>query len=154
LTENRRLLNKGYVAWGDISCTENAADRRRPARQNYASAVVALNVSPAMGLPLKMIALALADAGHIKRGLPTKEAESAMQWLTNNSFELGSFRWACHWLNLDPDQVRANGLPRGSNVVHQYRGGIGLDEIRNRWQQARARAQRGGHGSLSLRSSW
>ena len=105
----------------------------------FQSARIAPSISPTHGLPLKMIALAFAELHHVRRGQPTDEAISAMRWLSADSFEPASFRWACHWLNLDPEKVRRDGLPHG-NVVHQYRGGMGVTQILNRWHdQARIR---------------
>jgi hypothetical protein len=137
------------MAW-NVSCTETDAERRRPSRQNYASARVELNVSPTMGLPLKMISLAFQDAVHCRAGLPTPEAREAYEWLQDDSFRPASFRWACHWLGLDPEKVRTNGLPSG-NIVHQYRGGLGVREIVQSWEEARIRFSSGTSPSSAQR---
>jgi hypothetical protein len=75
----------------------------------------------------RLVETALADATRTSHGQPTAEALLAREWLEadcdwtrkavvpplalrQEGFP-GSFSWCCRWLEVDPAEVRQNGLP-------------------------------------------
>jgi hypothetical protein len=100
-------------------------------------------ISAVLGFPLKQIHLAFVDAGQVRAGRPTQLAVDAVEWLMNEQFEPGSFAWCCHWLSLDPHEVREHGLaqPKGGRV-RGFAAPRGMEAIRQRWQIAATRHRR------------
>jgi hypothetical protein len=87
------------MAW-TISCSELSVASKRHASQNFASAP-RLRLCPTLGFALRQIDSAFFDALRIKNGRPRPEAVVAAEWIADDTFQPGSFRWACHWLSLD-----------------------------------------------------
>jgi hypothetical protein len=87
-----------------------------------------MSVSPTLGFPLKLLAGAFEDATKCRAGKPTREAWAAFRWLMDDVFEPASFVWCCHWLSLQPNDVRQNGLARAKGgwwrATGRARGGV------------------------------
>jgi hypothetical protein len=64
--------------------------------------------SPEAALWHAVILQALEDLGYEQRRQP------ALRWFLSSTGQVGSFRWVCHQLDLDPSAVRKSALNRST----------------------------------------
>ena len=120
-------------------------------RQRNANATRA---NPVLLLLRLCIESAFVDALRTRDGVPTPEAIEAAAWIearTDWTRRPGpipppalreqnvlSYEWCCAALDLDPEQIRQNGLARLSGLAHNSKQWLpGLHAVREHWARAK-----------------